>query len=252
MMLLRSYAFVLWMYGLMTVMGIVCLPTLLMPRKVPLAAMAIWRRLVLWGLRMLCGITFEVRGRENMPAGGALVAMKHQSMFETIIAWELIPDPAIILKRELMFLPVFGWYAWKLRNIVVDRAGHSAALRKMLADARRRVKENRQVVIFPEGTRLKPGEHIPYKPGVAALYGALEAPCVPVALNSGLYWPAHGVLRRPGRIVFDIGAPIQPGLSRQEFMATLEERIETASNALLPDVSSARDGGAPARADASC
>ena len=231
---LRSYAFVLWMYGLMVVMGIVCLPTLLMPRRAALGAMAVWRRLVLWGLRVLCGITFEVRGREHMPRGGALVAMKHQSMFETIIAWEFVPDPAIILKRELMRLPIFGWYAWKLRNVPIDRAGHASALRKMLAEARGRVREDRQIIIFPEGTRLAPGEHIPYKPGVAALYGALDCPCVPVALNSGLYWPAHGVTRRPGRIVFHILEPIQPGLKRETFMAALEERIETASNALLP------------------
>jgi 1-acyl-sn-glycerol-3-phosphate acyltransferase len=231
----RSLLFVAWMYGLMLVMGVLCLPTLLMPRRVPLAAMALWRRLVLWGLKTLCGITFEVRGRRHMPGEGALVAMKHQSMFETIVAWELIPDPAIILKKELVFLPVFGWYALKLRNIVVDRSAHANALRKMLRTASQRVEEGRQVVIFPEGTRVAPGVHVPYKPGVAALYRELDRPCVPVALNSGLYWPAHGVLRRPGRIVFEILPPIPPGLSRRDFMAELEARLEPAAEALLPE-----------------
>jgi 1-acyl-sn-glycerol-3-phosphate acyltransferase len=230
----RSLLFVLWMYGLMALMGIFCLPTLLMPRRVALAAMALWRRLVLWGLKVICGITFEVRGRQHMPSGGALVAMKHQSMFETIVAWELIPDPAIILKKELVFMPVFGWYALKLKNIVVDRGAHANALRKLLRDAAKRVKQGRQVVIFPEGTRVAPGAKAPYKPGVAALYRELGTPCVPVALNSGLYWPAHGMLRRPGHIVFQILPPIPPGLTRSEFMRELEERIETASEALLP------------------
>ncbi len=230
----RSLLFVGWMYGLMAVMGILCLPTLLMPRRAALAAMALWRRLVLWGLKVLCGITFEVRGRKHMPREGALVAMKHQSMFETIVAWELIPDPAIILKKELVFLPVFGWYALKLENIVVDRGAHANALRKMLRAADRRVREGRQVVIFPEGTRVAPGEHVPYKPGVAALYRELDRPCVPVALNSGLCWPAHGVLRRPGHIVFDILPPIPPGLSRRDFMRELEARLEPAADALLP------------------
>lgn len=241
----RSALFVAWMYGLMTVMGILCLPTLLMPRHVALAAMGLWRRLVLAGLRLLCGITFEVRGRERMPTGGALVAMKHQSMFETIIAWEFIKDPAIILKRELVWMPVFGWYALKLRNIVVDRGAHASALRAMLKSAAARVEEGRQVVIFPEGTRTKPGERAPYKPGVAALYRSLDRPCVPVAHNSGLCWPDHGLVRRPGKIVFEILPAIAPGLSRAEFMAELETRIETASDALLPE-----GFAAPADADA--
>jgi 1-acyl-sn-glycerol-3-phosphate acyltransferase len=234
MLLFRSLVFALWMYGLMAVMGLICLPTLLMPRRAPLACMAVWRRLVLWGLKTFCGVTFEVRGRANMPSGGALVAMKHHSMFETIIAWEFIPDPAIILKKALVYFPVFGWYAVKLRNIVIDRAAASKALRQMLKDASQRVSEGRQVVIFPEGTRTEPGQRAPYKPGVVALYRELGVACVPIAHNSGLCWPAHGVIRRPGKITFEILPPIPPGLPKAEFMATLEERIETAAAALLP------------------
>ena len=231
----RSLVFVAWMYGLMMVMGILCLPTLLMPRRVVIAAMTLWRRLTLWGLRVMCGVTFEVRGREHMPRDGALVAIKHQSMFETIAAWEFIPDPAIILKKELIFMPIFGLYALKLDNIVVDRAAHSKALRKMLRAARDRVRDKRQVVIFPEGTRTLPGERVAYKPGVAALYREIGRPCVPVAHNSGLCWSARGLLRRPGRITVEILEPIPPGLSRRDFMAVLEDRIETASAALLPE-----------------
>lgn len=235
MLLARSLLFALWMYGLMAVMGLICLPSLLMPRRVPLACMAVWRRLVLWGLKVFCGVTFEVRGRANMPSTGALVAMKHHSMFETIIAWEFIPDPAIILKKALVYFPVFGWYAVKLRNIVIDRAAASKALRQMLKDAAQRVAEGRQVVIFPEGTRTAPGERLPYKPGVVALYRELETACIPIAHNSGLCWPAHGIIRKPGKITFDILPPIPPGLPKAEFMVTLEERIETAAAALLPE-----------------
>jgi 1-acyl-sn-glycerol-3-phosphate acyltransferase len=230
----------------MAVMGLVCLPTLLMPRRSALAAIAQWRRLVLAGLRILCGVTFEVRGRERMPTGGALVAMKHHSMFETIAIWEFVRDPAIILKQELVWMPVFGWYALKVKNIVVDRAAQATALRKMLKTAAERVREDRQVVIFPEGTRVAPGERVPYKPGVAALYKELACPCVPVAHNSGLCWPAHGVLRRPGHIVFEILPAIPPGLARAEFMTELESRIETSAAALL-DEGRARQAEHPAR-----
>jgi 1-acyl-sn-glycerol-3-phosphate acyltransferase len=244
-MRLRSVLFVVWMYGLMATMGILCLPTVLLPRRYALACMGLWRRLVLAGLRILCGITFEVRGRDRMPTDGALVAMKHHSMFETFAAWEFIKDPAIILKKELLLMPVFGWYALKLRNIVVDRAAHAAALRKMLRDAGARVREGRQVVIFPEGTRVPPGGREPYKPGVAALYRELERPCVPVAHNSGLCWPAHGLLRTPGHIVFEVLPAIPPGLSRKAFMAELETRIETAALALYEE-GLARQGAAKA------
>jgi 1-acyl-sn-glycerol-3-phosphate acyltransferase len=155
-------------------------------------------------------------------------------MFETLAFWAILEDPAIILKKELSYLPFFGWYAMKLKNIKVDRAAGSKALRDMLNQARDRAQESRQVVIFPQGTRLKPGQADSYKPGVVGLYSAMKVACVPVALNSGLYWPANGVTRTPGRIVIEFLAPIEPGLDRKTFLAELERRIETASDALLP------------------
>jgi len=148
--------------------------------------------------------------------------------------WQILDDPAIILKKELAFLPFFGWYAMKLKNIKVDRAAASKALRDMLKQARQRAGEGRQVVIFPQGTRLKPGEAESYKPGVAGLYAAMKVPCTPVALNSGLYWPPRGFVRRPGTIVIEFLPAIEPGLPRDQFMAELEARIETASAALPP------------------
>ena len=218
----------------MVVMGLVCSPALLGPRSWSKACLRRYLDLVFGGLQLLCGVTYEVRGREHLPRGGALVASKHQSMFETLAFWRILDDPAIILKKELSYLPFFGWYAMKLKNVSVDRGAGAKALRAMLKQARERANEGRQVVIFPQGTRLEPGGADSYKPGVAGLYSAMKVACTPVALNSGLYWPPHGFTRRPGRIVVEFLPPIEPGLNKEDFMNRLEDRIETASAALLP------------------
>lgn len=242
-MTLRSALFAAWMYGLMAVMGLFALPTLLAPRGWAKAVFRVWLALVLWGLRVICGISWELRGREHLPQGAALIASKHQAMFDTLAPWTFLDDPAIILKRELLRLPFFGWWAVKLRNIPVDRAAGASALRAMLRAAKARAEEGRQILIFPEGTRTLPGARERYKPGVFQLYRELDAPCAPIALNSGLCWPAKGWRMRPGHIVVEILPPIAPGLSRDAFMAELEARIETASEALLPE-ETRRAGGA--------
>ena len=230
---LRSILFVIWMYGLMAVMGIACAPILLGPRSWCKACMRLYLDLVFGGLRLICGIRYEVRGLEHRPVGGALIASKHQSMFETLAFWKILDDPAIILKKELSYLPFFGWYAMKLENIKVDRAAGAKALRDMLKQARACAQAGRQVLIFPQGTRLNPGETESYKPGVAGLYSTMKVACTPVALNSGLYWPARGITRKPGLIVIEFLPAIEPGLAKDVFMAELETRIETASHALL-------------------
>lgn len=235
MAFLGSLLFVIWMYGLMILMGIICIPALIGPREWTKACVRVWIKLTFGALHLLCGIRYEVRGQEHLPQGGALIASKHQSMWETIAFWSILDDPAIILKKELKKLPAFGQYAMKLKNIEVDRSAGSKALRKMLKDARERASEGRQVVIFPQGTRTKPGETESYKPGVVGLYSAMKVPCVPVALNSGLYWPGKGILRKPGTIVVEFLPPIPPGLDKEAFMSELETRIETASEALLPE-----------------
>lgn len=233
-----SAVFVVWMYGSMAVMGLVCTPSLLGPRTWALACFRVWLDLVLAGLKLLCGVSYEVRGREHLPEGGALIASKHQSMFETLAFWTILDDPAIILKKELKALPIFGWYAMKLKNIAVDRSAGSKALRDMLKQARARAAEGRQIVIFPQGTRVAPGARESYKPGVAGLYSAMKVACVPVALNSGLHWPGSGVVRTPGRIVIEFLPAIPPGLTKDEFMTTLESRIETASSRLMDEARS--------------
>ena len=235
MQALRSTLFVVWMYGLMVVMGIILTPTLIGPRSWARGGFTVWRGLIFWGLRVLGGVTWELRGAENLPEGGALVACKHQSMFDTLAPWVFLNDPAIILKKELKWLPIFGWWAQKLRNIAVDRSAASKALRDMTRQARARAAEGRQILIFPEGTRTGVGERVDYKPGVAALYKAMDVPCIPVALNSGLIWESFGKLKKPGRIIVEVLEPIPPGLDRKEFMARLKTAIDTRTAALVEE-----------------
>jgi len=192
---------------------------------------------VTWLLSVICDVRVEVRGREHAPVGAALVAAKHQCMFDIFGTFNLLPDASYVLRQELMRIPIFGWWARKCHMLVIDREGGAKTLRKLLADARQRLKEapDRQIFIFPEGHRGAPGVPGEYQPGVAALYRDLDLPCVPIALNSGVHWPAHGIIRRPGTIVFQFLEPIPPGLKRGVFMRELEDRLEAASNALLAE-----------------
>lgn len=222
----RSLLFMAWMYGLLAVMGLICLPLLLAPRAWVLAPMRLWCRLVLGGLRLLCGVRVEVRGLEHLPSGPCLIAAKHQAMLDTIAPFLWLSDPAFVLKRELMRLPFYGWYTRKADHIPIDREGNAATLRALMHAARDRIEEGRPVVIFPEGTRQEPGAAPDYKPGVAALYRDLGVPCAPMATNSGLCWPAHGIVRRPGVVTYAFLPPIPPGMKRASFMAELEKRIE--------------------------
>lgn len=222
----------------MVIMGLICAPSLLGPRRWVRAILKFYLKLVFGGLHLICGVRYEVRGQDHIPRGGALITSKHQSMFETLAFWAILDDPAIILKKELSYLPFFGWYAMKLKNISVDRSAGAKALRAMLKQAESRAEDGRQVVIFPQGTRLKPGEKADYKPGIIGLYQAMNVPCVPVALNSGLYWPGKGVMRRPGTIIVEFLPPIEPGMARKAFIGELETRIEAACEALLQDTQS--------------
>jgi 1-acyl-sn-glycerol-3-phosphate acyltransferase len=194
-----------------------------------------WARGNNWLLRNVCGITVELRGLERIPPGPLLVASKHQSMWETFALFPLFADPAFILKRELMWLPFFGWYAWKADMIPVDRGARSQALAAMSARARIELARNRQIVIFPEGTRRPPGAAPRYKFGVAHLYAESGAPCLPIALNSGLFWPRRSIARYPGTIVAEFLDPIAPGLDKQAFFEQLEQVIEAATARLVQE-----------------
>jgi 1-acyl-sn-glycerol-3-phosphate acyltransferase len=228
----RSALFVALFYLWSVIVAVGCTPVLLGPRGLILAMFRVWSR----GVTMLlavCGVRVEVRGREHIPSGPALVAPKHQCMLDVFAQFAVLPASAFVMKKELMWIPWFGWYATRVGSIVVDRQAHSTALRKLVREAKERFAADRQVVIFPEGTRTAPGTRGDYKPGIAALYRELGVPVHPVATNSGAHWPAHGFIRRPGVIVFEYLEPIPPGLKRAEFMRLLESRIETASERLL-------------------
>jgi 1-acyl-sn-glycerol-3-phosphate acyltransferase len=235
LIVLRSIVFTIWVYGLGAVMGIACLPLLLGPRAWALGAVRLWSRLVMGGLRLIVGVRIDVRGRERLPAGGCLIAAKHQGMFDIIPPFDYLPDPCLVMKKELRAIPVFGWFSAKLGMIVVNREAGAKALRAMVHEASDALAEGRQIIIFPEGTRKAPGAAPDYKPGIAGLYRELNVPCAPLATNSGLVWPAHGFIRYPGTVVFEILPPIQAGLKRATFMALLEDAVEGASARLLTD-----------------
>jgi 1-acyl-sn-glycerol-3-phosphate acyltransferase len=230
----RSLAFNATFYLWTLIAAIIFSPVLLAPLPVALAVMRLWAKVVTWLLRVVGGVRVEVRGR--VPRGAALVAPKHQCMFDIFGAMAVLAAPSYVLRKELMRIPVFSWWAWKWRMIVIDREGGARALRRMLADARARLAEApREIVIFPEGTRGKPGQAGDYQPGVAALYRDLDLPCVPMALNSGVHWQRGGLVLKPGVIVFEFLEPLPPGLKRAEFMRELRDRLEAASNALLAE-----------------
>ena len=233
MIMARSLVFAALFYGFSTLTALAMLPLLLCPRRWMILAMRFWSDLTLALLSAICGVRIEIRGREHLPRGAGLIGAKHQSMFDTLGPLSVFEDCAYVLKRELLNIPFYGWYCRKGGMIAVDRGAQAKALRALLADAIRCAKAGRQIVIFPEGHRVAPGESGDYKPGVAALYRALDLPCTPMATNSGVHWPAHGLRRQPGLIVYEFLEPIPAGLSRPEFMRTLEDRLESASNALL-------------------
>lgn len=230
----RSLIFTLWLYLSMPLFAVLLSPALLMPHRAAMGVIKLWARFILFGLRWIAGVKVEVRGLEHRPTGPALIAAKHQGMLDVIAPFAFLDDACFVMKKELMPLPFFGWFAWKTKMIAVDRAAHAKALKDMVRQTRARLAEGRQILIFPEGTRTAPGAPADYKPGVAAIYRDVDAPCWPVATNSGVHWPAHGFKRYPGTVVFEFLPPIPAGLKRAEFMKQLESRIEDASTALLP------------------
>lgn len=231
----RSVVFVVWLYGLVAVVGLLGTPFMLVSRRAGMTVIRIWASLVLWGAKVICGLKVEFRGLEHAPKGGALVAGKHLSMLDTIAPFTVLDHTCYVLKKELTWLPFFGWYIWRTRMIPIQRKDAAKALKAMVTDARDRLADGRQILIFPEGTRSEVGEDATYKPGVAALYRDLEVPCHLLATNSGQFWPAHGIDRKPGTVVFEFLPPLPAGLKRGEFMTQMKERLETASNALIEE-----------------
>jgi 1-acyl-sn-glycerol-3-phosphate acyltransferase len=231
--LIRSVVFNALFYLNLIVQMLAVIPTMVMPRGAIVAVVKFWARTSLWLLRKICGIAVEYRGLEKMPPGALIVASKHQSMWETFALFPLFADPAFILKRELMWIPFFGWFSWKAGMIPVNRGKRSQALLELAARARQELARGRQIVIFPEGTRRAPGAEPSYKFGVTHLYTETGAVCLPIALNSGLFWPRRSFRRFPGTIIVEVLDPIAPGLSKEDFAARLQQSIETATARLI-------------------
>jgi 1-acyl-sn-glycerol-3-phosphate acyltransferase len=231
----RSAIFNMLFYLSLLVQIVPAFAALFLWRTAMLDVARFWTRTNLWLLRIICDIKVEFRRMERIPPGPLLVACKHQSMWETFALLMILPDPAYIMKRELMWIPFFGWYTWKAGMIGINRSKGSRALAQMTARAREELDRNRQIVIFPEGTRRAPRAPPRYKHGVAHLYAELGTPCLPVALNSGLFWPRRSWLRYPGTIRVEALDVIPPGLSQDEFFTKLQGEIETATARLLAE-----------------
>jgi 1-acyl-sn-glycerol-3-phosphate acyltransferase len=230
---LRSIIFFVWFLAITIVVHVAFLPALVLPRRYSVLAARLWCAGILWGLKVFAALGYEVRG--TLPRQVSLVASKHMTMWDTVAIFHLLGDPVFVTKQALLRLPFYGWYARRVGMIGIDREGGGVALRAMAKAASRAVAHGVSVVIFPEGTRKPVHADPDYKPGVAALYQKLGVPCAPVALNSGLFWTGPlGFLKKRGTIVIEFLPPIAPGLKRRDFMAELENRIETATAALLP------------------
>ena len=230
----RSLAFnlVFWLWT--TAITLVALAVIWGPRRWTLRLGRAWGAGTMRLAALICGLTYEVRGA--VPRDPVIVASKHQSAWDTLIFPILLEQPAYVLKRELLWIPLLGLCFRRAGHIPVDRAGGGVALRQLIRAARTAVAAGRPLVIYPEGTRTAPGEQRPYAPGVVALYGQLGIPVVPVALNSGLFWGRRTFLKRPGRITIEFLEAIPPGLPRRQFMGQLEARIEDASQRLAAEV----------------
>ena len=232
MTLVRSLIFQALFYLNTVFWLLVALPTFFMPYTAVLRVAQTWGRVNLVLLR-IAGIRFELRGADKIPRGALIVASKHQSTWETFALLPLFDNPLFILKRELQWIPVFGWLLIKGRMVPVNRGAGSQALVDMTERARIELGRGRQLIIFPEGTRRPAGAEPRYKFGVAHLYAAEGVPCLPVALNSGVFWPRRSLKLRPGTVVIEILDPIMPGLDKDVFFKRLQGEIESATARLL-------------------
>jgi 1-acyl-sn-glycerol-3-phosphate acyltransferase len=230
---LRSLLFNLLFYPNFVVWAVIALPTLAMPRKALLRVANWWAQSNILMMRVICNIKVEYRGAEKIPKGPLIVAAKHQSMWETISLLHFFDAPFFVLKRELLRIPIFGQYLMKADMVAIDRSSGRQALMKITKRASEEVRRGRQFVIFPEGTRRAPGAPPDYKAGVVLIYAECGVPCLPVALNSGLFWPRRTFMRYPGTLVVEFLDPLPPGLPRAEFLTRIQSVIEEATDRLV-------------------
>lgn len=229
---LRSLIYAIWFYLSMVVVGLVCLPASWLSRHAAMSAIRFWCGLQRIALRVICGIKTEFRGMEHLPKGACIIAMKHQSTYDTLAPFLFIRDPAYILKKELLRAPIFGIYASRV-GIPIDRQGRARALKAMMAAAKEAAKHDRQIVIFPEGTRQHVDSPVDLKSGAFAMYRDLDLKCVPVALNTGLVWKSFW--RKPGHVIFEVLKPIEPGLDKEAFSVRLKDALDPATARLVAE-----------------
>lgn len=235
MTFMRSLVFNVLFFSYGTFFSIVLMLTLPFPRRVLQRGLGLWMKLTMATLRIVAGVRMEFRGLNNLPSGAAIIVSKHQSAWETGIFLTILEDATYVLKKQLLSIPFYGLLLRKSKMIAIDRDGGASSLKKLVAESLAALDDGRKLVIFPEGTRAAVGDKLPYHPGVAAVYKRAEVPVIPVALNSGLFWPRRKFLKEPGCIVLEYLEPMPTGLDRKSFMAELENRIETASNRLIEE-----------------
>jgi len=233
MTFLRSAIFNLLFIAWALLSSIIFAPLFLVSQKMALKAGRPWAKGALLLARLVLGIRHQIKGAEHITNGPVIYASKHQSAWDTCIFLVLLDAPCYVLKKELLKLPGWGWYLWRMGMIAIDRSGGASTIKQMIKDGKQRLAEGRTIVIYPEGTRTRPGSVPEYHPGVVALYNQLNVPVVPVALNSGLFWGKNAFLKKPGLITIEFLPPMPPGMKKDEFKTQLEAAIENASNQLI-------------------
>ena len=232
-MIIRSAFFYLFIFSWTLFLGIISIPYLFLPNAYIRQLANLWVSGILGLLHFICGITYEIRGKQNIPNHAVIVASKHQSAFETFLLFRLIKNSVFIHKKELFYIPIFGQYLKKSNMIAINRSDGSKALRKMLSEAKHKISNDQSIIIFPEGTRKLPGEIPDYKPGIAGIYKETAADILPVALNSGCFWPKHILIKKPGKIVIKFLNLIPSKLDKLEMLKKIESVIEEETNNLI-------------------
>lgn len=233
MLKIRSVIFNVALVAWCIIAPMIFLPLTLFGSKGTLFAAKMWAWLSIYLAKIICGIKYEVRGKKFIPDFPCIIASKHQSAWETMALFFILKKPVFILKKELLYIPFLNIFIYLLGSIRLDRGGGVSALKKMVKSAADKVKKGQQVIIFPEGTRTRIGEKKEYRGGVGMVYAESNIKVVPIALNSGLYWPKNSFIKKPGKIIVEFLPHIEPGLTRENFMKKMEEQIESASTKLL-------------------
>lgn len=230
---LLSLIFIVQMYLSMALIALAFAPLAAIDRKYAFTAVHLFSRWVRISAQVLVGLKSEIRG--DIPQGEVLIASKHQSFFDIILIVSAVPRPKFIMKKQLSYFPIVGFYAKRIGCVAVDRGKRGQAIKKMVADVNASGVRPGQLIIFPQGTRVAAGASLPYKVGTGVLYDKTGQTCVPAATNVGVFWRRHGIYRGRGTAVVEFLPPIEPGMKLHDFMSKLEDTIETASNALMAE-----------------